>query len=143
MSMFCYQCQETAKGTGCTIAGVCGKKEDTAGLQDLLVYVLKGLAVVAEEAKKQNKLEPEIGLFLCQGFFATITNANFDNARFVELIKATISKRDALKSAIGYSSDLDVVNWNGSESDYAAKAAEVGVLSQPNEDVRSLRELLI
>jgi hydroxylamine reductase len=141
--MFCYQCQETAKGSGCTIAGVCGKKEDTAGLQDLLVYTLKGLAVVAEEAKKQNKLDPSIGLFICQGFFATITNANFDNARFVDLIKATVSRRDALKLAIGYSNDLDVVNWNGPESSYAAKAAEVGVLSQPNEDVRSLRELLI
>src|SRR6056297_4190373 len=143
MSMFCYQCQETAKGTGCTVAGVCGKKEDTAGLQDLLVFTLKGLAVVAEEAKHQNKLDPAIGLFICQGFFATITNANFDNDRFVDLIKATVSKRDALKLAIGYSSDLDVVNWNGPESSYAAKAAEVGVLSQPNEDVRSLRELLI
>ncbi|MBD1399664.1 hydroxylamine reductase [Pelobacter sp. M08fum] len=141
--MFCYQCQETAKGSGCTIAGVCGKKEDTAGLQDLLVFTLKGLAVVAEEAKKQNKLDPAIGLFICQSFFATITNANFDNARFVALIKASISKRDALKLAIGYSSDLDAVNWNGPEGDYAAKAAEVSVLSQPNEDVRSLRELLI
>ncbi|MBW6507930.1 MAG: hydroxylamine reductase [Desulfuromonadales bacterium] len=143
MSMFCYQCQETAKGSGCTIAGVCGKKEDTAGLQDLLVYTLKGLAVVAEEAKKQNKLDSSVGLFICQSFFATITNANFDNARFVDLIKASISKRDALKLAIGYSSDLDVLNWNGPESSYAAKAAEVGVLSQANEDVRSLRELLI
>ena len=143
MSMFCYQCQETAKGTGCTIAGVCGKKEDTAGLQDLLVFTLKGLAVVAEEAKKQDKLDPSVGLFICQSFFATITNANFDNARFVELIKAAIAKRDALKSAIGFSSDLDAVNWAGSEAEYAAKAAEVGVLSQPNEDVRSLRELLI
>lgn len=143
MSMFCYQCQETAKGTGCTIAGVCGKKEDTAGLQDLLVYTLKGLAVVAEEAKKQHKLDPAIGLFICQSFFATITNANFDNARFVDLIKASVAKRDALKAAIGYSSDLDALNWNGPESSYAAKAAEVGVLSQPNEDVRSLRELLI
>lgn len=143
MSMFCYQCQETAKGTGCTIAGVCGKKEDIAGLQDLLVYTLKGLAVVAEEAKKQDKLDPSIGLFICQSFFSTITNANFDNPRFVDLIKATVSKRDALKLAIGFSSDLDVVNWNGPESSYAAKATEVGVLSQPNEDVRSLRELLI
>jgi hydroxylamine reductase len=141
--MFCYQCQETARGTGCTIAGVCGKKEDTAGLQDLLVYNLKGLAVVAEEAKKQNKLDNSVGLFICQAFFATITNANFDNPRFVDLIKATIAKRDALKAEIGYSSDLDVVNWNGAASEYAAKAAEVGVLSQPNEDVRSLRELLI
>ncbi|SEA21681.1 hydroxylamine reductase [Desulfuromusa kysingii] len=143
MSMFCFQCQETAKNTGCTIAGVCGKKEDTANLQDLLVFTLKGLAVVADEAKKQGKLDKSIGLFISQGLFATITNANFDNARFVELIKATIAKRDGLKAAIGFSSDADVANWNGAEADFAAKAAEVGVLSQPNEDVRSLRELLI
>ena len=143
MSMFCFQCQETAKNTGCTIAGVCGKKADTANLQDLLVFNLKGLAVVADEAKKQGKLDKSIGLFIAQSLFATITNANFDNARFIELIKATISKRDGLKTAIGFSSDADVVNWNGAEADFAAKAAEVGVLSQANEDVRSLRELLI
>ncbi len=143
MSMFCFQCQEAAKGTGCTVAGVCGKKENTANLQDLLIYNLKGLAVVAEEAKKQEKLDNNVGLFICQALFATITNANFDNDRIKELIKATIAKRDALKLAIGFSSDADVVNWNGSEADYAAKAAQVGVLSQPNEDVRSLRELLI
>ena len=143
MSMFCFQCQEAAKNTGCDIVGVCGKKEDTANLQDLLVFTLKGLAVVADEAKKQGKLDNSIGLFIAQGLFATITNANFDNAHFVELIKATIAKRDGLKTAIGFSSDADVVNWNASEADFAAKAAEVGVLSQANEDVRSLRELLI
>jgi len=141
--MFCFQCQEAAKGTGCDVVGVCGKKEDTANLQDLLVFTLKGLSVVADEAKKQGKLDKSIGLFIAQGLFATITNANFDNARFVELIKESISKRDGLKTAIGFSSDADVVNWNGSESEFAAKAAEVGVLSQANEDVRSLRELLI
>lgn len=143
MGMFCYQCQETAKNSGCTVAGVCGKKADTAGLQDLLVFTLKGLAVVAEEAKAQNKLDDSVGRFICEALFATITNANFDNDRFVVLIKETIAKRDALKLTIGYSSDADVVNWNGSEAEYEAKAAEVGVLSQPNEDVRSLRELLI
>ncbi|EAT16978.1 hydroxylamine reductase [Desulfuromonas acetoxidans] len=143
MSMFCFQCQEAAKGTGCTIAGVCGKKEDTAGLQDLLVYNLKGLAVVAEEAKSQNKLDESIGLFICQALFATITNANFDNQRIKELIKTTIAKRDTLKLSTGFNSNEDVVNWSGVESEYTAKAAQVGVLSQPNEDVRSLRELLI
>ncbi len=143
MSMFCFQCQEAAKNTGCTIAGVCGKKEDTAQLQDLLVFTLKGLAVVADEAKKQDKLDDSIGFFIVQGLFATITNANFDNDRFIELIKATVSKRDGLKTAIGFSSDADVVNWNAPEADFLAKAAEVGVLSQANEDVRSLRELLI
>ncbi len=143
MSMFCFQCQEAAKGTGCTVVGVCGKKEDTAQLQDLLVYTLKGLSVVADEAKKQGKLDKSIGLFIAQGLFATITNANFDNDRFVELINESISKRDGLKTAIGFSSDADVVNWNGAEADFVAKGAEVGVLSQVNEDVRSLRELLV
>ena len=143
MSMFCFQCQEAAKGTGCTVVGVCGKKEDTAQLQDLLVFTLKGLSVVAAEAKKQDKLDPSIGLFITQGLFATITNANFDNDRFVALIKQSISKRDALKTAIGFSGDADEVNWNGAESEFVAKGAEVGVLSQANEDVRSLRELLI
>ena len=143
MSMFCYQCQEAAKGTGCEIVGVCGKKEDTAQLQDLLVYTLKGLSVVAVAAKGQEQLDNETGLFIAQGLFATITNANFDNDRFVELIKATIAKRDGLKTACGFSSDADVVNWNGAEADFVAKGAEVGVLSQANEDVRSLRELLI
>jgi len=141
--MFCFQCQEAAKNTGCTVVGVCGKKEDTAQLQDLLVFTLKGLSVVAAEAKKQGKLDNSIGLFIAQGLFATITNANFDNDRFVELIKQSISKRDALKLTIGFSSDADEVNWNGSEADFVAKGAEVGVLSQANEDVRSLRELLI
>ena len=143
MSMFCFQCQEAAKGVGCNVAGVCGKKEETANLQDLLVYNLKGLAVVAEEARKQERLDASVGLFICQALFATITNANFDNQRFVALIKETIAKRDGLKLAIGYSNDLDCVNWNGGEAEYAAKAAAVGVLSQPHEDVRSLRELLI
>ncbi|OQY25000.1 MAG: hydroxylamine reductase [Desulfobacteraceae bacterium 4572_35.2] len=109
--MFCYQCQEAAKGTGCTVAGVCGKQESTANLQDLLVYVLRGLSVVAVEAKAADKLDDTVGLFVAQGLFATITNANFDNARI--------------------------------SADFAAKAAEVGILSQANEDVRSLRELLI
>ena len=143
MSMFCFQCQEAAKGTGCEIAGVCGKKEDTANLQDLLVFTLKGLAVVAEEAKAQGKLDNSLGQFISQGLFATITNANFDNDRITALIKESMAKRDALKAELGFSSDADAVNWNGAESEFAAKAATVGVLSQPNEDVRSLRELLI
>ena len=143
MSMFCYQCQETAKGTGCTIAGVCGKKENTANLQDLLVFALKGIAVVAVEAQKQGKLDDATGLFVCQGLFATITNANFDDNRITALIKEAFAKRDSLKLATGFTGNQDCVSWNGSEAEFAAKAKEVGVLSQPNEDVRSLRELLI
>jgi hydroxylamine reductase len=141
--MFCYQCQETAKGTGCTIAGVCGKKENTANLQDLLVFALKGIAVVAVEAQKQGKLDNTTGLFICQSLFATITNANFDDSRITALIKEAFAKRDALKLATAFTGTQDCVTWNSSESAFAAKAQEVGVLSQPNEDVRSLRELLI
>ena len=143
MSMYCFQCQEASKGKACNIVGTCGKQVDTSELQDLLVYLLKGLAVVAEEAKRQHRLDDTVGLFICQGLFSTITNANFDNARLYVLIKETIAKREALKAAIGYSSDLDAVNWNGPLSEYPAKGAAVGVLSQPDEDVRSLRELLI
>ena len=143
MSMFCYQCQETAKGTGCTIAGVCGKKENTADLQDLLVFALKGIAVVAVEAQKQGKLDDATGLFVCQGLFATITNANFDDNRITALIKEAFAKRDSLKLTTGFTGNQDCVTWNGSEAEFAAKAKEVGVLSQANEDVRSLRELLI
>lgn len=143
MSMFCFQCQEAAKGTGCTIAGVCGKKESTANLQDLLVYVIKGLAVVAEDAAEKGQLDNSVGLFTSQALFATITNANFDDARIIALIKEAIAKRDGLKLKTGFSSNLDCVNWSGPESDYPAKAASVGVLSMANEDVRSLRELLV
>ncbi len=143
MSMFCFQCQETAKGTGCTVAGVCGKKENTANLQDLLVFALKGLALTAVEAKQQGKLDNSTGLFICQALFATITNANFDDSRITALVKEALSRRDSLKLATGFVSEEDSVRWNGGEDQFAAKAREVGVLSQPNEDVRSLRELLI
>ncbi len=143
MGMFCFQCQEAAKGTGCTVVGACGKQADTAQLQDLLVYVLRGLSIVATEADAAGKLDDTVGLFVAQGLFATITNANFDNARITDLIKQTMTKRDALKLAIGSNAAADCVTWNGAEADFATKAAEVGVLSQANEDVRSLRELLI
>lgn len=143
MSMFCFQCQEAAKGTGCTSIGVCGKLDDTAAYHDVLVHVLKGLSVVAAEAKLEGGRADEVGLFLSRGLFATITNANFDNARFMALIEETIAKRDELKAEFGIRSDLDCVNWAGDAESISVKAVEVGVLSQPDEDVRSLRELLI
>ncbi len=147
MSMFCFQCQETAKNEGCTIAGVCGKKADTANLQDLLIYVLRGISIYGEKAKEFGEQEKKAGLFLAQSLFSTITNANFDNDRFIAQIKEGLKIRDELKekygdkiegelhdSAIWFSDDVDEFN---------KKATEVGVLSQKNEDVRSLRELLI
>ena len=141
--MFCFQCQEAAQGTGCTVAGVCGKKEDTAAHQDVLVHVLKGLAVVADAADLDAARLDAEGLFISQGLFATITNANFDNARFTALIAEAIERRDALKAEFGVESDLDCVNWTGGADAIPVKALEVGVLSQANEDVRSLRELLV
>ncbi|MCD4693189.1 MAG: hydroxylamine reductase, partial [Calditrichales bacterium] len=76
--MFCYQCQETSKNVGCTIKGVCGKKDDTANLQDLLIYVLRGISIFGEAAKERGNSNKEAGLFIAQSLFATITNANFD-----------------------------------------------------------------
>ena len=85
--MFCYQCQETAKNTGCSVKGVCGKTEETANLQDLLIYVLRGISVYGEKAKETGKLDRKYGLFIAQALFATITNANFDNGRIIALIR--------------------------------------------------------
>jgi hydroxylamine reductase len=142
MGMFCFQCQEAAKGSGCTIAGVCGKQESTANLQDLLVYLLKGLSTVALAAQQQGVSIDGVGLFVSQALFATITNANFDDTRISALIQETMTRRDALKAQIDCSESCDCVTWNGRVEEFAAKGAQVGVLSQPNEDVRSLRELL-
>lgn len=154
MSMFCFQCQETAKNSGCTVRGVCGKPESTANLQDLLIYVLKGIAVWGKKAENLGVLDKSDGLFIAQGLFATITNANWDDDRFVELIGQGIKRRDDLRARFeaaykekeGRSFDGSVPDcaiWNGSISEYADKALSVGVLATENEDVRSLRELLV
>ena len=95
--MFCYQCQETAKNTGCSVKGVCGKTEETANLQDLLIYVLRGISVYGEKAKETGKLDRKYGLFIAQALFATITNANFDNGRIIALIREGLKLRDELK----------------------------------------------
>jgi hydroxylamine reductase len=147
--MFCYQCQEAIGGTGCTKGGACGKKEDTAKLQDLLVFVSKGIAVVAEAAKDNLTVDNKYGKFISEALFATITNANFDNARFVELIQEGAALRDELRTAYvaagGDDSEWpECVTWSaGDTAGYEDKGAEVGVLSAENEDVRSLRELAI
>ena len=141
MSMFCYQCQETAKNTGCTKGGVCGKSPDTAILQDLLIYVLKGISLYAGE-KDYNTAGP----FAAESLFATITNANFDKDRITALIRQGLKLRDSLKEKYpGDPSGLhDAALWySDDEAEFAKKAAEVGVLSTANEDVRSLRELLV
>jgi hydroxylamine reductase len=146
--MFCYQCQETAKGTGCTIKGVCGKTENVANLQDLLIYTLKGIAVYAAQARQLEIVRPEIDKFIMESLFSTITNANFDKNRFVERIQEGLKlreelKQDILKAGGTIAANLnDAATWTASASEFDTKAALVGVLATENEDVRSLRELL-
>lgn len=144
MSMFCFQCQETAKNSGCTLRGVCGKQESTSNLQDLLIYVLKGISSVAEAA---GDTDPKTGLFIAQSLFTTITNANFDDDVFIARIREALKLREELKEK-----HADIINdelpeavfWTAdSVGEFHAKALEVGVLSTANEDVRSLRELLV
>ncbi len=145
--MFCYQCQETIKNTGCTKIGACGKAEPIANLQDLLVYVLKGLSIVGIKTKDKGTLDKKYGRFISKALFATITNANFDDARIISLIKEAIILRDELKSNCETCSSGEVhdsVSWGADrEEEFIEKAKHIGVLSTENEDTRSLRELLI
>jgi hydroxylamine reductase len=139
MSMFCFQCQETCKNTGCNIAGMCGKKADTANLQDLLIYTLKGIAVSAEKAENINT--EEIGKFITEALFSTITNANFDSHRIEKLIRKGLKLRDSISVK---TKDLpDCATWEIYHMSIQEKAETVGILTTENEDVRSLRELLI
>jgi len=144
MSMFCFQCQETAKNSGCALRGVCGKQESTSNLQDLLIYVLKGISSVAEAA---GDTDPKTGLFVAQSLFTTITNANFDDDVFIARIREALKLREKLKekhASVITDEFPEAVFWNGdSLKEFHAKALEVGVLSTANEDVRSLRELLV
>lgn len=147
MSMFCYQCQEAAKGTGCEIKGVCGKEPETAALQDLLIYTLKGIAQVAGPARAQGKALPEADIAIMRGLFMTITNANFDNDVFVKTIIEDLAIRDKLKGELGnlVPADLhDCATFTAlTATAMEEKARTVGVLATINEDVRSLRELII
>jgi len=98
--MFCNQCEQAAKGEGCTKIGVCGKEPDLADLQDLLIYVLQGLSQVAVEGRKVGVTDPEVNLFICEGTFSTLTNVNFDNDRFVAMVKRGVALRESLKARV-------------------------------------------
>ncbi len=155
MDMFCYQCQETAKGIACTKRGICGKTQETAGLQDLLVHVLKGMSFWANKANELGKYDKDAAVFITEALFATITNANFDDDRFVSLIKEGLKIRERVQQSFltsykeetgkDYDKELhDSATWFAdSVDDFHKKAISVGVLSTENEDVRSLRELVI
>jgi len=142
MGMFCYQCQETVKNTGCTMRGVCGKDERASDLMDLLIYVLQGLSLCAEKAGAVDK---SYGVFTCQALFATITNANFDEDRIVALIKKAITLRDELKANISGDELGDAVTWTAdTKDDFLKKSVDVSPLSySDNEDIRSLKSLLL
>ncbi len=147
-NMFCYQCQEAAKGIGCTIKGVCGKSSDVANLQDTLLFVLKGVSILNTQLKEVGKAEAQVNKVVFDGLFSTITNANFDQTSFVIRIKKTLKLRDELKAKVAEAGlqigDHDSLHWDGKTGEeFEAKAKEVGILSEANEDVRSLKELII
>ena len=141
--MFCFQCQETAGGKGCTMSGVCGKKPDVAAMQDLLVYVTKGISAVATALRQEGKqVSAEINHLITLNLFTTITNANFDKESIEARIRATLTEKDVLLAQVADPFGLpEAAKWNGS-GNWEEKAATVGVLSTENEDIRSLRELI-
>lgn len=141
--MFCYQCQETAGCSGCTLSGVCGKTPEVAAMQDLLVYVTKGISAVTTALRKEKKEIPvEINHLITENLFTTITNANFDREAIEERIHATLSAKTQLLNQLHDAANLpEAATWNGSGS-WQEKSGSVGVLSTENEDIRSLRELI-
>lgn len=144
MSMFCYQCQETAKGTGCEVRGVCGKNEEVAKLQDLLIYVTKGISEIVVKGKVDVKSISEVNHQVLKSLFITITNANFDDGAIENQIHKMIEFRNGLKKQLsgvnlGDAAEFEVID----RASMLDKASKVGVLSTENEDVRSLREMII
>lgn len=143
--MFCYQCQETAKGTGCTMSGVCGKSPEVAAVQDLLVFVSKGLSAITTQLRAEGKKVPaEVNHLVTLNLFITITNANFDKEAIVKKIKQSLEVKKQLLAQVENQAALpEAAFWDGAEAEFEEKAASVGVLATANEDIRSLRELII
>ena len=141
--MFCYQCQETAGCRGCTVSGVCGKKPDVAAMQDLLVYVTKGISAVTTALREESEeISPEINHLITLNLFTTITNANFDKSCIEARIRSTLEEKDKLLPKLKDVSDLpEAAKWDGT-GEWEEKAKTVGVLATENEDIRSLRELI-
>ena len=141
--MFCYQCQETAGCRGCTMVGVCGKQPDVAAMQDLLVYVSRGISAVTTALREEGKeISPEINHLITLNLFITITNANFDKESIEARIRATLEEKAKLLTRLNTTQGLpQAALWDGS-GDWEEKAKTVGVLSTENEDIRSLRELI-
>ena len=143
-NMFCYQCQETAGCTGCTRVGVCGKQPEVAALQDLLVYVTKGMSAVTTQLRAEGTpVDPETNHWVTLNLFLTITNANFDGPALRARVQDTLDRKAVLLAQVQDPSCLpEAAHWTGPQAVFADKAARVGVLSTQDEDVRSLRELI-
>ena len=141
--MFCYQCQETAGCKGCTMSGVCGKKPDVAAMQDLLIYVTKGISAITTALRQEGKqVSAKINHLITLNLFTTITNANFDKESIESRIRATLTEKEVLLKQVTNLTVLpEAAKWNGAEN-WEEKARTVGVLSTENEDIRSLRELI-
>ncbi|BAI80254.1 hydroxylamine reductase [Deferribacter desulfuricans SSM1] len=143
--MFCYQCSEALKQQGCTVKGVCGKNDEVATLQDLLIYATKGIGYLLNEGKKKGIKDEEASLFVLEALFATVTNVNFDPQRFVDYVNRALEIRDNLLEKVkpeGALPDAVTFKVNGKD-DMLAKGTAVGVLAEANEDIRSLKELLV
>ena len=144
MGMFCYQCQETAGGKGCTVRGVCGKNEEVAKLQDLLIYTLKGISQIVVSGKLDVKNLDNANYQVLNSLFMTITNANFNADYIINQIKKMLSIRDDLKKSVTLENSHDAVIFTADTKEVMLeKAVNIGVLSTENEDVRSLREMII
>ena len=142
--MFCFQCQETAGCKGCTQAGVCGKSPEVAGLQDLLIYVSKGLSAVTARLRNEGQeVSSEVNHLLTLNLFVTITNANFDRGAIISRIEESLQVKASLLSRLADRQGLpEAALWEAGKQDFAAKAGGVGILSEADEDLRSLKELI-
>ena len=147
-NMFCYQCQEAAKGTGCVLKGVCGKNSSTARYMDLLLFTVRGVSVAASALRDQAvKVSAEVDSFVTDALFSTITNANFDDESIYRRVEKGIGLRDDLKAEAAARGialpEVAELEWKGEKVSFEEKAAAVGVLREANEDLRSLKELLV
>ena len=146
--MFCFQCQETAHNTGCLIKGVCGKEASTARLQDLLLFVVRGISVAETLLRQRGEAIPaEVYHFNTDALFCTITNANFDDDSIAARVERGLSLRDELVARLQQLGvelpTTDALTWSDVRDNFDAKAAEVGVLAETDADKRSLTELII
>lgn len=147
-NMFCFQCQETAKGTGCTVKGVCGKMSSTSAMMDMLLFSVRGIAIVANTLRNDHrKIDEKINRFIVDALFTTITNANFDDQRIIRLIRKGMELRNELINQARQAGiplpETDELQWQGTEEEYTAKASQVGVLRETDENLRSLKELTL